>query len=451
MQKIYICGIGGEGLSWIAKILIERGYVVYGSDLKHNSHIQDLLKMGLQKFQEGDPDLEIVKQCDLFLYTSALLSSEKGNEIVSNIKKLGIPTYDRNSFFKILLEKNKVIACAGTHGKTTTSSMLAYLLDGLGVDCGFGIGGISMNFETNSRNGNSDIFVIEADEFGDAFLGLNPYISIITNLEMDHHDYFENFQEYCNSFKKFIHNTENCVVVCGDDQDLLDIVKESGKKYLSYGEGSNNDAQIIDLRVEELKTSFEFINKGHSYKGVVNFPGKHYVLNAISCLLVCDLLGFDINAAIKLLIEYKGTKRRFQSKSVRGVTFVNDYGHHPTEIKVTIEAAIKTGKRVLVVYEPHQYRRCYELKDSFRGIFQNTYYLFQTQIYASRENKPYPITNDDFFKITSMNCKSSKLIQWEDTASDVLSIVKKGDLVLIFAVGHGDVIFNNLIKTYEIS
>lgn len=451
MQKIYICGIGGEGLSWIAKILIERGYVVYGSDLHTNSHIQDLLKIGLKEFQEGNPDLEIVKQCDTFLYTSALLSSSMGNEILSKIKKLGIPTYDRNNFFKILLGKNKVIACAGTHGKTTTSSMLTYLLDGLGVDCGFGIGGISMNLQTNSRNGNSDLFVIEADEFGDAFLGLNPYISIITNLEMDHHDYFENFQEYCNSFKKFIFNTENCVVVYGDDKNLQNLVRKSEKKYLTYGEGFNNDVRLIEYDIDEFKTSFKFVYKGNTYKGVVNFPGKHYVLNAIACLIVCDLLGFDINAAIKLLNGFKGTKRRFQSKTVQGVTFVNDYGHHPTEIKVTLEAALNTGKRVLVIYEPHQYRRCYELKDVFLGIFQNVNYLFQTQIYASRESQPYPITNEDFFEITSLNCKNSKLVQWEDVTSNVLSVVKKGDLVLIFAVGHGDAILNNLVKSYEIS
>lgn len=452
-MKVHIAGIGGEGWSWIAKILIEKGWEVSGCDISENNRVSDLKKLGLKNFDLGNSSSHIDNSLDAFLYTSAIKYNLENKKELDRAIELNIKSYERNEFLPILLNDRDIIAVSGTHGKTTTTSMISYLLDSMGEKCGFGIGGTSLNFKTNGRNGESKNFVIEADEFADAFLGINSKIAVITSLEMDHHDYFSDFNSYINSFCKFVSNvrTDGNVLMWGDNTPVEIIKnkflkKNSKGEFMTYGEDKSNDVVISDIKINGFETSWKFVVGKKMFNAKVPFPGKQYAFNSTAALLVCMFMGFDINDAISKLNLFKGTGRRFQSSIKNGITVVNDYGHHPTEIKVTVNAAKSTGKKVIVIYEPHQYKRCVELLNEFDGVFKGIN-LIQCPIYASRENPPYPISDEDFFQVTKASSNSSILCDSvEDAVAQALSKSQKGDLVLVLAVGHGDLIVKNLLE-----
>ena len=452
-MKVHIAGIGGEGWSWIAKILLEKGWEVSGCDLSESDRVKELYKLGLKDFYLGNSPTHIKKNLDAFLYTSAIKYNEENKKELDEALIVGIKSYERNDFLPILLWDMDVIAIAGTHGKTTTTSMISFLLDALGDKCGFGIGGTSMNFGTNGRNGDSQNFVIEADEFADAFLGLNSKFAIITSLEMDHHDYFSNFDSYIDSFCKFASNVKpGGKFLMWGDKTPTEKIKQSFLKnnsfgnFMTYGENKSNDVVINEIEINGFKTSWKFSVGNKLFKAKVPFPGKQYAYNATAALVCCMLMGFDIDVAISKLNLFKGTGRRFQSTFKNGITVVNDYGHHPTELKITVDAAKSTGKNVIVIYEPHQYKRCAELLEEFRGVFEGVD-LIQCPIYVSRENPPYPISNEDFFNVTKTHTSSSMLCDsLESAISCTVSKAKSGDLILVMAVGRGDFIVNSLLE-----
>ncbi|PIR42477.1 hypothetical protein CO058_03650 [candidate division WWE3 bacterium CG_4_9_14_0_2_um_filter_35_11] len=447
-MKVHIAGIGGEGWSWIAKVLIEKGWDVSGCDISENNRILDLKKLGFKDFKLGNSPSHIKKDLDAFLYTSAIKYNVENKKELDKALEVGVKSYERNEFLPILLNDRDIIAISGTHGKTTTTSMVAYLIDALGDKCGFGIGGTSLNLKTNGRNGESKNFVIEADEFADAFLGLNPKLAVITSLEMDHHDYFPDFDLYVNSFCKFVSNVkpDGTVLMWGDETPVEKFKSISTGNFMTYGESKSNDIVISEIEINGFETSWNFEIGKNIYNAKVLFPGKQYAFDATAALVVCMIMGFDINDAISKLNLFKGTGRRFQSSVKNGITVVNDYGHHPTEIKVTVNAAKSTGKHVIVIYEPHQYKRCAELLNEFGGVFSGID-LIQCPIYASRENPPYPITNEDFFNVTKSGTVSSILCSSLDEAiSKTLEKSKKNDLILVLAVGHGDFIVHSLLE-----
>ena len=454
-MKIHIAGIGGEGWSWIAKVLLEKGHLISGCNLDENTHVKFLKQIGLQDFELGNSTDHVSKDLDYFLYTSAILSNPENKKELDYAKELGIKSLDRNEFLPVLLNDREVIAVAGTHGKTTTSALVTYLLDSLGNKCGFGVGGNLKNYNTNGRNGDSNTFVIEADEFADAFLGLHPIASIITNLEMDHHDYFKNFESYKKSFSTFIDQTEKFLVIFGDDKNLLELGEFSTKQTFKYGEDDHNDYRIKNIRIENFSTKWQLKFEDQSYDIEIPFPGKQYAYNATAAIIMCHKLGYDIDTAISFLKSFEGTDRRFEMKKIKDVLIVNDYGHHPTEIKVTLQGALNNDldkkKKVIVVYEPHQYKRCAELLDDFKGIFQGADLLIQTSIFASRELPPYLISNESFFSVTSEGVNESIYVEdWQKCSELVLSKLKDGEeaVVLIFAVGHGSQISAQLEKDF---
>lgn len=455
MSKIHIAGIGGEGWSWIAKVLLEKGHEVSGCNLDENSHVQFLKQIGLQNFQIGNAETHITSDLDYFLYTSALLSNPENKKELDKAKESGITALDRNEFLPILLKDRKVIGIAGTHGKTTTSAMVSYLLDGLGDNCGFGVGGTPQNFDTNGRNGSSQTFVIEADEFADAFLGLNPFASIITNMEMDHHDYFKDFDTYKNSFAKYINQNKEFIVAFGDDKELLSLAQISGKNFHTYGEGFNNKYKIGNIQIYDTCTKWDLTFDNKTYRLEILFPGKQYAYNATAAIALCLGLGYELEKIISLLKGFKGTQRRFEVQKISAITIVNDYGHHPTEIKITLDGALESaknsGKKLFVIYEPHQYKRCAELLNDFEGIFSDVDFLLQTSIFASREQPPYQVTNEQFFDVCSKGLRNDQKVfveKWESCSDIILRNVPKneGVLILIFAVGHGSTIVKNILE-----
>lgn len=447
--KAHIAGIGGEGWSWIAKVLIERGWEVTGCDLECGKRVGELKQLGLKRFLKGHSTDHITADLDYFLYSSALLSHDIPLKEINYARSLGTKVLDRTEFLPELLEENNVVAITGTHGKTTTSSIVAYLLNSFGDKCGFGVGGTVRNFNTNGRNGDSNTFVLEADEFADAFLGVKPYIGVITSLEMDHHDYFKDFDTYTKSFKKFASNinTGGQLIMWGDGTPVEELKNVTNSDVITYGECDGNDVRILSIDVEGFDTKWSFDIDGDKFSASVPFPGKQYAYNATAALLVCKRMGFDIKRAISLLGDFKGAGRRFEYHEKNGITIVNDYAHHPTEVQFTVEAAKSTGKRVIVVFEPHQYKRSAELKDEFIGVFDGVD-LLQTEIFASREDKPHPITNEEFFDVTKSNASSAKYVgQYINAVDEAVGLANSGDLVLVLAVGHGDQIVAQMLES----
>ena len=451
-MKAHIAGIGGEGWSWIAKVLLEIGWEVTGCDsgnIKLNPHIKELSAHGLKEAYQGNSPTHITKKLDYFLYTSALLSLPINKREFDKAQELNIKCYDRNKFFPLFLKDKDVIAVAGTHGKTTTSGITAFLLDSLGDKCGFGVGGTLKNFRTNGRVGESANFVIEADEFGDAFLGLTPKIEIITHLENDHTDYFPRFNDMVRSYDKFVNYLKNngVIIYCKDNPVLNKLVISSNKRSISYGFNSNSDWVLTDLKITGFTTYWTIRFQGKNYKAEIPFPGTQYALNATAGIIACYEAGYDIAEAVGFLKGYQGVERRFEINKVKGITIVNDYGHHPTEILTTIKGAKGIGKRLIVIFEPHQYKRCFDLKKDFERVFDGVDILIQTEIFASREIPPYPITNEEFFKITKKGLSRSYYIQsYHNIPTFIKRISKSGDLILVFAVGHGGWITEDLIK-----
>jgi len=456
MPKVHICGIGGEGWSWIAKVLIEKGWQVSGCDINKNVRVGELKKIGLKDFKLGHSPAHINRNLDYFLYTSAILNYKKPLEELSKASKLGINSFDRNAFFKVFLNKYNVIAISGTHGKTSTSSITAFLLDSLGDKCGFGIGGIPKNFSINGRVGDSKNFVVEADEFGNAFHGLTPSVGVITSLEHDHPDFFPRFNDYLNSFKKFSKKVKNNGVLIGfgDNFNIKNLLKNSKLKTISYGFNKDNDYVVSHPQLLGLTTSFWVTPKGfpRSRSGIkikIPFPGFQYALNSTASLLVCVFLGYSLKKASLKLLNYQGVKRRFEYQIINGITLVDDYAHHPTELKITLDQAKLTGKRVIVVYEPHQYNRCFAFKEQFKGVFKKADIFIQTSIYASRESPPFPISNEEFYKICAKGVKRSFYVNtWEKSPKLVKKLVKKGDLILVMGVGNGSNIVSKLSEIF---
>ncbi|MBU4380750.1 UDP-N-acetylmuramoyl-L-alanyl-D-glutamate--2,6-diaminopimelate ligase [Candidatus Parcubacteria bacterium] len=455
MPKAHILGIGGEGWSWIAKVLLESGWDVSGcdaGDIANNKHIQELLKLGLSKVYLNNSPNHVTGDLDYFLYTSGLLSYPKNMEELTRANELGVKSLDRNHFFPVILDDRNVVAVAGTHGKTTTSAMVAYLFDSMGDKCGFGIGGTLLNFATNGRVGESKNFVVEADEFGNAFLGLTPQIVVLTHLENDHTDYFKSFNDMLGSYRKFVNQVKKGgqIIGFGDNPGIERLVLNCNKDQIFYGFEPYNNCVLSKVTIKDFTTLWEFKYQNVVYKAQINFPGIQYALNATASVLACNALGYDINTTISHLPGFMGTARRFEKFVKGGVTYISDYGHHPTEIATTITGAKNLGKRLIVVFEPHQYKRCADLLDNFKGIFADVDILIQTDIFASRENPPYPITNEDFFKVTKIGVKNFKCIKdYKDVSDYLLTIVKRGDVVLIFAVGHGEKILDGIKRNQK--
>jgi UDP-N-acetylmuramate--alanine ligase len=455
MTKAHIAGIGGEGWSWIAKVLLGMGWEVSGcdcGDISNNYHIKDLKKLGIRHIYNNNSPSHITPDTNYFLYTSALLSSPVNKEELARATSLGVKSFDRCAFFPKLLENRDVIAIAGTHGKTTTSAITAYILDSLGIRCGFGIGGTPLNFNTNGRVGESVEFVVEADEYANAFLGLYPKHEIITFLEKDHTEFFPTFNDIAHSFSMFVNKIRSGgkIIYNSDCLALKQLIKSSNKQSVSYGFDLESDWILSNPEIQGFTTSWRLQNGKEDILVSVPFPGKQYALNATASIILASLYGFNIQRIAHLLAKFKGTKRRFEKIQLPDFTVISDYGHHPTEIKTTLEGAKKLGKRIIVIYEPHQYKRCFDLKVSFKGVFDATDVLIQVDIFPSRELPPYPISGEEFYKITSTAVGKSKYVKDYKEVSGVLKeIVLPDDLVLVFAVGHGEQIVSSIKKLYE--
>jgi UDP-N-acetylmuramate--alanine ligase len=454
MVHIHLIGIGGSGLSAIARFLCERGYTVSGSDQVMSPLAVELQSMGM--IVSLGHRAENVAGADLVIRSSAI--PQDNVEIQAAIKS-GIPVYKRSEFMGKLIEDRFGIAVAGTHGKTTTSAMLAWMMMSLGLDPSYIIGGISENLGNNAHAGEGDFFVIEADEYDRMFLGLHPRVAVVTNVEHDHPDCFPTFDDFFQAFLEFFHNLpkDGILIACFDDdgsKQLLKIALQEGLKTISYGLSPLKDQPAPDLYVKEMSMdedgnyTFDAYFRGQYLEKVsLCVPGKHNVQNALASLAVACELDFPLKAAAQSLGEYQGTKRRFELQGeIAGITVIDDYAHHPTEIKATLSAARNRfpGRQLWAVWQPHTYSRTRTLLKDYLTAFGSADHVLVTEIYAARER------NDEDFSsqqvVQEMVHPDVRFIENNQQATDyLLNNLQGGDVLVVLSAGDADQISRDIV------
>lgn len=392
-QHIHLIGIGGAGLSAIARILLEKGCQVSGSDRSRNA-LTDALARGGATIYEGH-DASHVSGADCVIVTSA---AQPDHVEVAAARAQHIPVYKRADIMAALMEGKRVIAVAGTHGKTTTTAMIVHILRERGKDPSYIVGGVMRNTGTNAGVGKGEHFVVEADEYDNMFLGLRPDVAVVTNVEYDHPDFFKSREALIESFRRFVNLLRNdgLLVVCADDPGALQLTEDytsDARIVVPYGTGTA--FQATDIQADSAGMTFTFSVRGKLKLPVhLPLPGIHNVQNALAAL-VTALFVFDSDDAkqcIAALESFQGTGRRFETRGeVDGVAVIDDYAHHPTAIKATLEAARQRYPdwALWAVWQPHTYSRTQTLMDEYARAFNAADHVLVTDIYAARE-RPLP-------------------------------------------------------------
>ncbi len=358
MAHVHLIGIGGSGLSAIARVLLESGYTVTGSDRQASPLARSLQEAGVQVFYGHRP--ENIAGASLVIRSSAI---PDGNVEVQAARAAGVPVLKRSEFLGQLMEGRLGIAVAGTHGKTTTTAMTAWVISALGQDPSFIIGGVSKNLGANARAGRGRVFVIEADEYDHMFLGLEPQIAVVTNIEHDHPDCFPSPEDYHQAFLDFTMrlNAGGVLLVCGDDPGAVRLGREASEKgirVVDYGIGDKGTVYQADDLVRNEQGGYSFVVRFRSQPMTtyllppipcsLQVAGIHNVRNALAVLAVAHLVGLPLAEAAQALGEFQGTGRRFDVLGeVGGVTVIDDYAHHPSEIRATLSAARSTPRNVM--------------------------------------------------------------------------------------------------------
>lgn len=442
-EKTYahFIGIGGAGVSGLARVLSERGVPVTGSDVRASRYATSLeaagvrVSIGHAAENLGDPDVVVVST-----------AIPEWNPELLAARERGIPVWPRAKMLAYLAGDDRTLAVAGTHGKTTTSSMLATTLLEMGEDPTFLIGGEINEIGANARCGDGDYYVVEADESDGSFLYLSPYLSIITNMESDHLDHYGSFEAIVDTFGEFIERTDpnGTVIVCADDADLVSLARgKAPARVVTYGFAEEADVRCHSLQPEGRGHRFTVsLPNGIEVDGRVQVPGAHMVLNATAVLCASWVLGLDATSAAESLAGFKGVRRRFDVVGeVDGVTVVDDYAHHPTEIAATLAGARSAGfDRVFVIFQPHRYSRTQALGDDFGCSFRDADRVVLMDVYGAGET-PVPGVSGKTVLDALLQCDPRALAAYFPHRADiegyVIGRVRRGDLVL--TMGAGDV------------
>ncbi len=391
VKQIHFVGIGGVGMAGIAEVCINLGFEVTGSDIRHNPTIAHLLELGA-KIQMGH-EAHYVKTCDVVVTSTAI---GEDNPEVDWAKAQRIPVIPRAEMLAELMRMRFGIAIAGTHGKTTTTSLTAAILTEGGLDPTFVIGGRLNQVGTNARLGSSQYLVAEADESDASFLHLSPMISVVTNIEEDHMETYQGqYQNLEQTFIDFIHRLPfyGMTILCVEDANIRQMMPKLKRKYLTYGIEQPADIQARAIKPQGLQSSFEvWIQEAFAFKVTLNLPGRHNVLNALAAIAVAWELNIDSGVIAKALEEFGGVGRRFEVYPQRllggkTITLVDDYGHHPTELEATLTTARSAypDKRLVLVFQPHRYTRTRDLFDAFVQALMLADLVVLTEVYAAGE------------------------------------------------------------------
>ena len=456
MKQIHFIGIGGSGLSAIAGLLVEMGFTVTGSDCADTSFLPHLRAAGVT-IQVGHRP-ENIRGADVVVRSSAI--PDDNPEVVA-AHLAGIPVLKRADFLGELMAGKTGIAVAGTHGKTTTTAMLAWVLYSLKQDPSFIIGGMSNNFGVNAHVGKGKHFVIEADEYDRMFLGLKPVVEVVTNIEHDHPDYYPTPEDFKAAFVEFLKllPVNGILIACVEDRGsnaLISEAKQLGMQALGYG--ISKKSKLIDNQ-SYVKTRKGNEKGGFMFEAIVNgqstivdlaVPGDHNVRNALATLTVVSVLGLPVADAAKALSEFSGTGRRFDVLGeVNGITIINDYAHHPTEIRATLAAArLKyANRRIWVVWQPHTYSRTQALFSEFARAFPNADEVIVTEIFPAREPKQ-DYSAEKVFR--AMSHRAAHFIPaLPDVSNYLVSNLCPSDVLLVLSAGDADTVSKDVLEKLE--
>jgi len=408
-SKIHFIGISGIGMSGIAELMLDKGYLIQGSDISENENTKRLKTKGIKFFLGHNK--KNIKNVNAVVYSSAI---KKNNPEIKEAYIKKIPVLSRADMLAELMKNKKSIAIAGSHGKTTTTSLVGNIFNEAGLDPTIVNGGIINSFSNNNRYGKGEWMIVEADESDGTFLKLPHQISIITNLDIEHMDFYKSKKNLINAFEKFINLLPfyGTTIMCYDDKNLkLLINKIKTRNILTYSiKNKKADVLIFDIIQNKLKTSFKLkinnkIIHSSNYKFTINAIGNHNILNATASIIAAKLNGIknkDINNA---LINYVGVKRRFSFIGKKNKSFVyDDYAHHPTEIAATLSAAKSLKNKVIVVFQPHRYTRTKILIREFIKVLSKVDYLFLLETYSAGEKIIKGATSKDIYsKILKKN------------------------------------------------
>ncbi len=443
-KRIHFVGIGGTGMSGIASIMLELGYQISGSDLNSNLSTKRLMDKGALIYKGHDGSH--VLGANLVVISSAI--KEENQEVVAAYEN-NIEVIPRAEMLSRLMNQKYRIAISGTHGKTSTTSMISLVLEGMNLDPTIAIGGEVNDIGGNAKLGKGDYVVVEADESDGSFLLLNPNIAIITNIENDHLDYYTNLEKTIDCFKQFTEKIppEGCIVYGQDCPNARMVIKNIYPKKHAVSFGFNPSAQMraINTRLAGNTSFSEIYFKQKKLGNLnINIPGYHNVSNALATIATCMELGLKFNDIVEILYHFKGVKRRQEvilQYNNEKFMIIDDYGHHPSEIKATLKG-IRQGwpeNRIITVFQPHRYSRTQLLLESFGSAFQDSHIVIINDIYAANEK---PISNVS----AELVCQKIKKEQGEDvyylpgikeTVPFLETVASPGDIVI--TMGAGDV------------
>jgi UDP-N-acetylmuramate--alanine ligase len=440
-KHIHLVGVGGIGMSGIAELLLNLGYHISGSDIRTTEVTEHLSDLGGRIFLGHRP--QNIDGADVVVFSSAVRDD---NPEIAEARERSIPVIPRAEMLAELMRLKYGIAVAGSHGKTTTTSMIGSILTCGGLDPTVIIGGrLNQWGGSNARLGKSDFLVAEADESDGSFLALSPSMAVITNIDYEHIDFYRSMDNLKKTFVDFVNKVPfyGRAILCLDDKEVQGLIPNLKKSYLTYGLNPQSDIRAAEISKQGLNTSFAVTFKNRMVgKITICTPGDHNVLNALAAIGVGLELDIDFKYMTEGLKDLGGLKRRFEIKDERGgIVFLDDYGHHPTEIVATITAAKECwpGRRLVVVFQPHRYTRTRDLYDQFVISFNQADFLIITPLYGAGEDPIPGVDSRSLYQ--GIKDRGHRAVTFcsskEDSISLLLNEMRPGDLVL--TLGAGDI------------
>lgn len=439
-KHIHFVGIGGIGMSGIAELLLNLGYVVSGSDLRSSVITERLEQLGGTIFTGHKG--RWIEGADVVVTSSAI---DSDNDEVVAAREMAIPVIQRAEMLAELMRLKKYgIAIAGSHGKTSTTSMVSWMLFNAKLDPTVVVGGKVDSLGGNAKLGEGEFLVAEADESDGSFLKLAPVIEVVTNIDLEHLDYYRDLDHIKETFLGFIDKVPfyGAVILCLDDKNIVDILPDIRKRTMTYGFTSQADVFAEKIYFENGRIFFSVLRQGE-WLGEIDIapPGRHNVYNALAAVCVGLELEIPFSDIQKALRSYQGVQRRMQLKGeVKGITVVDDYGHHPTEITATLEAIKQAwpDKRLVVVFQPHRYSRTKALYKDFLTCFHRADYLVMTDIYAASEKPIADLSGEKLLQEIKLHGQRHTLYidRVIEVPERIIEILEEGDLVLTLGAGN---------------
>jgi UDP-N-acetylmuramate--alanine ligase len=435
--RVHFVGIGGIGMSGIAEVLLNLGYTVSGSDLKSSPATSRLRSLGA-RVDEGHR-AEHVEAADVVVLSSAVKSS---NPEVVEARRLQIPIIPRAEMLAELMRLKYGIAVAGSHGKTTTTSMVAVVLDRAGLDPTMVIGGRITAFGTNARLGGSDLMVAEADESDRSFLQLSPVVAVVTGIDREHMEAYRDMEDLVQAFLDFVNKVPfyGASIVCLDDERIQDVLPRIRRRHVTYGLSAQAEVSAEDVKLEGAGSSYRLKISGEGTAEIrLRVPGRVAVLNSLAAVGVAREIGLSVEQIASGLEAFSGVERRFQVKAdAGGILVVDDYGHHPTEIRATLQTAKEAfGRRTVVVFQPHRYSRVRDLFEEFCHAFHQADVLLVTEVYAAGEDPVLEVSGRSLAEAIERH--GHRHVRFVDGLDEALSFVSSelqdGDLVMTLGAG----------------